>query len=838
MMMVKENQFTANKEKWTKYLLQSWNIDWNRVPDSETVKLELIDGILIGSEKKLPLNGSYFAFQGIPYAEPPIGELRFKEPVPITSFNGKTLDCTKEGDISIQSDIFSKNVIGEESCLFLNVYTPYLDKTRKLPVMIYIHGGAFIFGSGNVAEHSPEYLVQEDVIVVTFNYRLNVLGFMHLPSVGIIGNQGFRDQRLVFKWVQENIEKFGGDPNNVTLFGHSAGAAAVHLHMMLPGSKKYFHKAILQSGAATMDWFMQFEPEENARRIAKLLGCESTDDSEIGKFLKEIDGKKFPPKYYDTLTTTRKKRGLPLIFNTVIEDENQEIKPFLTKSIDQYLTTPNQIDIPIMMGVTEHDGMVMTTPHMKRYHLWNKEPGRFIPRTVNVDGDIDEGECKVLGDEIKQFYFGDKPVSQSTFNQFMDFQTDYHFSIALQSAAEFHSRYQNPSTNLYYYQFSFDGDLNMMKKILGYDMKGANHGDELTYLFVMKMAEIKVPEDSEAGIMRRKMCRMWANFAKVGNPTPENNECDLLGNLKWNPVKSYQNAENEEFQLNCLDINTDCKMIQDPFKKRMDFWRKEKMSSMNLHDDSKFVSFGKWTSIFVIFISTAYASMKLALGHLTALKRRDFHRNTILITNGQSSISRKIGEKFERDLDCKVVYLPKNDLISRQKTHETVLEDAFKVYKSIDVIINNDHAFLSNSQDEACFELDEGENLINNLNILRYCIPKMYLTGGGHIISIKSNENSFRALVNTRNDLRSYIQDLISILNGNERRIKPEFSLQTIHCDRSWSSVMSENEIVNKIFDGILSQQPVLTLGNGFFSYIKRLMSYFNGYGCTSVHVL
>ncbi|XP_063704824.1 juvenile hormone esterase-like [Culicoides brevitarsis] len=562
-------------EKLEKCVAHKLKVNLNFVSSKKplkTVDLPFNGGTLIGFEEKLPLHGTYVAFQGIPYAEPPIGPRRFAPPVPMNYCN-KTLNCTKEGEMSLQPDMFTKEPIGAESCLFLNVYTPSMVKNSKLPVMVYIHGGGFIFGSGNVSDHSPEYLVQEGVVVVTFNYRLNVLGFLHLPSGGIVGNQAFRDQRLALKWVSENIEKFGGDSRNITLFGHSAGAAAAHLHMMLPESKKYFHKAILQSGSSTMDWFMQFDPENNARRMARIMGCRSKDDREIAKFLKEANAKIMATRFSEVLTPQRKKRGLPLVFSTVLEDKNSE-NPFLTETVDHKLERPEQIDMPLMMGVTEHDGMVMAPPQMKRQDLWNSQPGRFIPRTVNVDGDSDTGECKILGDRIKNFYLQGKPLSEKTFDEFMDFMSDYNFNIPIQSAVEFHSRFQHKSSNVYYYQFSYDGELNMMKKLLGFDMKGANHGDELTYLFVMKMAEIKVAPDSEAGIMRRKMCRMWTNFAKYSDPTPKNEgKCDLLRDFKWEPVKSHIGKDNEEFTLDCLDINKELRMIKNPFKKRMDFWR-------------------------------------------------------------------------------------------------------------------------------------------------------------------------------------------------------------------------------------------------------------------------
>lgn len=565
----------ANKqmEKLEKCVNKTLNVNLkltSQKKPEKSIKLNVNQETFIGREEQLPFNGKYFAFQGIPYAEAPLGQNRFKPPIPIQSFKNRTLDCTKEGDFCVQPDLFTKEIVGSETCLFLNVYTPCVDKGSKLPVMVYIHGGGFVWGNGNTSENSPEYLVQEGVIVVTFNYRLNVLGFLHFPSGGIHGNQGLRDQRLALRWIKENIEKFGGDSNNITLFGHSAGGAAVHLHMMLPESKQYFHKGIIMSGFATMDWFRQFNPEDNARRLAKVMGCQSQRDSEIADFLRNSNAKTMSTKFMDVLTPMRKKRGLPIIFTTALDNGSPD--PMLPETIDVKLSTPGTIDMPVMMGVTEHDGMVMVPPQLKRSDLWNKEPGRFIPRTVDVDGDTDNETCRQLGDQIKHFYLNDKAVSENVFPEFMDFMTEYNFNIALQSAAEFHSRFQHATTDLYYYQFSYDGDLNMMKKLLGFNLEGANHGDDLTYLFVMKMAEVLVTPDSEAGIMRRKMCRMWTNFAKYSNPTPMPGKCDLLGDLKWDPIKKHDNPD-VPFTLDCLDINTQSKMIRDPCKKRIDFWR-------------------------------------------------------------------------------------------------------------------------------------------------------------------------------------------------------------------------------------------------------------------------
>lgn len=151
-------------------------------------------------------------------------------------------NCSQDGPGCFTVDNYLPNDRMSESCLNLNVYTPALPDhsgkpNSKLPVMVWIHGGGFVGGSAQSSMYNPKYLVQEEVVVVTVNYRLGPLGFLCLPSVGIYGNMGLKDQRMAFRWVRENISCFGGDPNNVTIFGQSAGAASVHLHYLSEPSR-------------------------------------------------------------------------------------------------------------------------------------------------------------------------------------------------------------------------------------------------------------------------------------------------------------------------------------------------------------------------------------------------------------------------------------------------------------------------------------------------------------------------------------------------------------------------------------------------------------------------
>ena len=199
-------------------------------------------------------------FLGIRYAQAPVGERRFKAPEPIAP-TSKTIDATQYGDRNFdigQPERFTAmfDIPGAESedCLFLNIYVP-ADTTGPKPVLVWIHGGAFIGGSGN--QYDPSNLVRKnDVIVVTFNYRLGIFGFLNLQRMGAgyegSANLGLQDQIAALKWVNDNIAAFGGDASNITLFGESAGAASVMALMGAPDAEDLFHKAMAFSGAETL----------------------------------------------------------------------------------------------------------------------------------------------------------------------------------------------------------------------------------------------------------------------------------------------------------------------------------------------------------------------------------------------------------------------------------------------------------------------------------------------------------------------------------------------------------------------------------------------------------
>ncbi|KAH9514789.1 hypothetical protein Btru_023646 [Bulinus truncatus] len=222
-------------------------------------------------------NQSYWSFLGIPYAQPPIGKLRFAKPQPLT-YSEKVIDATKPGAACLQDQNFlSHTEKSSENCLYLNVFTKGLSGKPK-KVMVWIHGGGFLFGSSYV--YNPGSLVtNENIIVVTVNYRLGILGFLSTEDNASPGNYGLWDQILAIKWVKRNIEAFGGDPNDITIAGESAGGASVSLLSISPVTKGLFTKVYSHSGSATSLFAHYKGAKTDALNLGRALNCSQINAS-------------------------------------------------------------------------------------------------------------------------------------------------------------------------------------------------------------------------------------------------------------------------------------------------------------------------------------------------------------------------------------------------------------------------------------------------------------------------------------------------------------------------------------------------------------------------------
>jgi para-nitrobenzyl esterase len=248
---------------------------------SSALQVKTGSGIVEGKE-----DGAVHAFLGIPYAAPPVGDLRWKPPVAAAKWSG-VRKATEFGAHCMQGKVFGdmnfRDAGGSEDCLSLNVWVPLKTSGAKLPVMVWIYGGGFVAGTTSEARQDGTHLAQQGVIVVSMNYRLGVFGFFVHPELAkesgrnAAGNYGLLDQVAALQWVHDNIAAFGGDPGNVTIFGESAGSFSVSAQMASPLAKGLFQKAIGESGGAFFSGGLSFEPrtareEKDVKAVSTKLG--------------------------------------------------------------------------------------------------------------------------------------------------------------------------------------------------------------------------------------------------------------------------------------------------------------------------------------------------------------------------------------------------------------------------------------------------------------------------------------------------------------------------------------------------------------------------------------
>ncbi|KAH8280519.1 hypothetical protein KR018_009064, partial [Drosophila ironensis] len=533
---------------------------FTRLYSSMKVKVPVKQGVVVGQQKKLASGLEYNSFLGVPYAVPPLGELRFQSPRPLERFNEAELDCSKEGSMSHQRDPFTLEVVGSEDCLFLNVYAPKVKSPDPLPVMVWIHGGGFFFGNGNSDFHFPAKLMEQEVIVVTLNYRLGALGFLSLPEEGIHGNMGLKDQRLALQWVQDNIASFNGDPKNVTLFGESAGGASVHLHTYARHANKLFHKAIMQSGTGNMEWVFQKDPAVKVRKLAELLGGGSFggDTKALLAFLRS---EKATPvgmlaNTLKVLTADERRRQLPFTFKPVLEGSGSP-DSFLDENILDLMHKKNVLNgMPLIMGYNSAEGLAMVTKAKQNIPAYGEDLARMVPKNLVLDPEAPEAQEAAT--DIRDFYFCGQAVTKDNLDNLTDLFTDYHFNMDLQHAAEIHASCQTESP-LYFYRLDYVGGRNLYKKVFqNTHLRGVAHADDICYIFQMGDEDSKMREDDL--LVTERMCQMWANFAKSGKPSEA-----------WLPVRKPE--QGKPFQLDCLLIDRELKMCANPDGERMDFWR-------------------------------------------------------------------------------------------------------------------------------------------------------------------------------------------------------------------------------------------------------------------------
>jgi para-nitrobenzyl esterase len=470
-------------------------------------------GPICGFSSSLPIQGlgtvSASAFLGIPYARPPVGDLRWHSPQPLTALPQKPYPATQFGSECVQIPFSSTEPVGDENCLFLNVWVPPgASPDAKLPVMVFIHGGAFVFGTGGAgpAPGTPgfgsngaydlfdgTYLAATNkVIVVTLNYRLGVFGFFSLET-GLTGNNfGLQDQVLALNWVQQNIASFGGDPLKVTIFGESAGAMSVGLLTLSSQSSNLFHAAIMESNPLGLPYKTTAQANAIGKLLSEMMGCKNPEESAqcmMKKNASELGKEAHSPELaIVALGFSIKIANLlawgPAIDGTLLNNQ-------------QPAARGASLPMPMLLGSNSAEGILFET----------------IEQLLPYDAQI----AALVGidnvEKVKQAYPCTAPACSSVAAQVF---TDYIFSCANRHLAIQAAGASSPKP-VYAYQFTQTPSSNLLQS-LGACNDKACHGAELPFVFNTFETKENVGNTADEERLSQTMGGYWTAFGTNQNP--------------------------------------------------------------------------------------------------------------------------------------------------------------------------------------------------------------------------------------------------------------------------------------------------------------------------------
>lgn len=492
-------------------------------------------GEIKGRVCKTIYDQTFHSFEGIPFAEPPLGELRFRAPVPVKPWKG-VKDCTKCASKPLQQNPLNDSIEGSEDCLYLNIYAKRLHSEKSLPVLVFICGGSFRSGGARRETYGPDFFMNEDLVLVTFNYRLCSLGFLSLadPSLSIPGNAGLKDQVLALKWVKQYISYFNGDPKNVTVFGSSAGAASTHLLMLSEQGHDLFKRAIAMSGCALNYWVNM--PQTNmAYRLAKFHGYHGDNiDENVLNFLNKLEPTKLV--VHTLLNRDEERKSYMFPFGPIVEPYVEEDcvipeRPF------QMLKNAWSNKIPMMIGGTSFEGLVMYNKLKRNPDIMKvlfNEPALILPEDVFNSNTAKEN--KRMGEQLLKLHFGEKEPNDHALFHYLDvysykiFWHDLHRTILARLS------FALAPTFLYRFGFeSADSNINRQRYSIDDKVRGAAHGDDLCYLFHSRESRKLYPNSAEYKTMKR-MISMWTTYATTGDPDSQTTDPII-----WDAVTKYYN---------------------------------------------------------------------------------------------------------------------------------------------------------------------------------------------------------------------------------------------------------------------------------------------------------
>ncbi|MDQ0191502.1 carboxylesterase/lipase family protein [Alicyclobacillus cycloheptanicus] len=470
--------------------------------------------------------GEVMVWKGVPYAAPPMRALRFRPPQEPVPWSG-VREAKVFGPASLQGESPSMRFLGDapvkqdEDCLYLNIWSPSKEGNRR-PVMVWIHGGSFHYGSGSSRLYDGRFFAEHgDVVVVTINYRLGVFGFLYLDAFGgekyrESANCGLLDQVAALKWVHDNIEAFGGDPTNVTIFGESAGAVSVGCLLSMPIARGLFHKAILQSGTARS----HVTVEQAAKMTEQLLFRLQLDEDSVSEL------ESIPAEAILRATEIFPRRAFGPVGDGI----------HLARQPEKVLDEGFAKDIPVLVGTNKDESRLFTHFDSDWTKMDDQELRAVFERSFGP-----------LWTSVSQYIIHNQTLSRALYE---DLMTHYVFTYPAIFFSEGQARHGAPV-----WMYRFDYESNSLD-----GCPQAFHALEIPFVWNTVMnpeVDHLAGNDSARYKLAKQMHNAWIAFARCGDP----NTTEL-------PAWPKYDLDNRATML----FHTKCEVVHDPDRQKRLKW--------------------------------------------------------------------------------------------------------------------------------------------------------------------------------------------------------------------------------------------------------------------------
>uniref|UniRef100_F6T1L5 Carboxylic ester hydrolase n=2 Tax=Ciona intestinalis TaxID=7719 RepID=F6T1L5_CIOIN len=509
-----------------------------------------VRGKAVGSSK-YPNAKQVYRFSSIPFAKPPTGDLRFERPQDVEPWS-EVLDATRQivspmqdtsaweqlKAVMVSEDLPKQDIENiSEDCLYLNVYTNDLNSKANLPVLVWLYGGGLTMG-GALGYNGQTICSMQDVVVVIPNYRVNVFGFFTAgKDTKWKGNMGFFDQLKALEWVKHNIQVFGGNPENVTIFGESTGGFSVGYHVLSPLSRGYFHRAISQSGTATMPTMMKTEYTNFRKCMLEHLKITATNPDEIVAEMKKISADKIMEAQAEGFKTCPFEAfGASIDGEFILED-----------ALDGIRNSSNIAPVPYMVGCNNTEGFGIISGMIPEFESGSTKEGvmDFLKMILQYKT-CTEKQLKNIAESLlknysKNYSAEDKLRWSKAAGEILG---DLWFAVPSLLQANAHAGAGHPT--YFYYMTQISKFCHSKDHVLSGDLKlkvdfcECDHGDDLTYTFGLPYATTKLSSEVKFTKDECKMSEQWmnyiVNFAKTGNPNTGNKDVPV----EWPVYKSSE----------------------------------------------------------------------------------------------------------------------------------------------------------------------------------------------------------------------------------------------------------------------------------------------------------